>query len=232
MPMYDYINENLTRLLDEIGNLSASVSLPCPRLVAVTKSATVEEILALLATKKVEDVAENRVEPFLERREAILTAGYTPHFHLIGSLQTNKVKKIVPFPYLIQSLDRLSLALELEKQYAKQDEIAPVLIEVNSGREEAKGGVLPEKLMSLYEGIRTLPHLSIRGLMTMGPLGADEATYRQCFAETREAFLSMSASGAFDTPSPILSMGMSDSYRYAVLEGANMLRVGRALFKH
>ena len=132
---------------------------------------------------------------------------------------------------LIQSVDRMSLAEEIQKRAAKAGICQGVLLEINSGREEAKGGVLPEEAEALAEEISRLPNLSLRGVMTMGPVGVETEVLRQAFRETREMFERLSQKGLLGD-SPILSMGMSESFPLAIEEGATMVRIGRTLFAH
>jgi hypothetical protein len=226
-----YIRENAEEIRNRLARAAQRVGIPTPTLVAVTKSGTVEQAVALVKTGLIDHVAENRVQMFLERQDAIWAAGLKPHFHLIGSLQTNKVKYIADRVDLIQSLDSLHLAQEIERQAAKKGTVIDCLIEINSGREEAKGGVLPEDAEELLAQVAALSHLRLRGLMTMAPLSPDPEDSRPFFRQTRVLFEKLSARGVFGE-APILSMGMSDSYEVATEEGATMVRVGRAFFRH
>ncbi len=227
---YAHITENLRRIRAELASIAERTGNPPATLVAVTKSAPDDEVLALAAAGAAA-MAENRVQNYRARR-ALLDAnghGQIP-LHLIGSLQTNKVKYIAEEVPLIQSLDSLRLADEIEKQGKKADRRIPVLLEVNSGREPNKGGVLPEDVPAMLASLAggAYPHITLRGLMTMGPDMENEEDYRPYFRETRVLF---EAARAFFDEDPILSMGMSDSYRVAAEEGATMVRVGRLLFR-
>jgi pyridoxal phosphate enzyme (YggS family) len=196
-------------------------------MVAVTKSASPEEVLALVALG-VSEIAENRTVLFRERW-ALFSDEERPVMHLIGSLQTNKVKEVVGNAALIQSVDRRSLAEEIQKRAAKAGICQGVLLEINSGREEAKGGALPEEAEALAEEISRLPNLALRGVMTMGPVGVETEVLRRAFRETREIFERLSQRGLLGDD-PILSMGMSESFPLAIEEGATMVRIGRTLF--
>ena len=227
-----YVRRNAERILDEVASLAAEAGQPMPRLVAVTKSGTDEEVAELLATGLICEIGENRTDRFLARRALAAALGHTPRFHLIGSLQTNKVKTVVGKTDLIQSLDSERLAAEIDKRAAATGaETVECLLEVNSGREAAKGGVLPEDAEALADVVRAYPHIRLRGVMTMGPVGAEASVTARCFAETRELYRRFAAEGRF-SGEPILSMGMSGSYRIAIAEGANMVRIGRAFWIH
>ena len=229
MQDFGYIKENLARVKEELLSAARKSGTAPATLVAVTKSATDEEFLALMRLG-IADFGENRVQNYRRRMELLAAEGLTPRAHLIGSLQKNKVKYIADSVSLIQSLDSLSLAEEIEKQAAKKDRRIPVLIEINSGREENKGGILPEDALAFARELSRFPHLSPTGLMTMGPDYDEPEQYRGVFRETRGLLLTLQADGLFDTKTPTLSMGMSDSYAVAAAEGATMVRVGRTLF--
>ena len=228
---FPYIAQNVGTLLDTLAETAKAAGVPVPRLIPVTKSAAPDEFLALMRAYP-EAAAENRVQAWKERCELLETAGLpAPEWHLIGSLQVNKVKYVVGKVALIQSADSEKLIKEIgriaEARGVRQD----ILIEINSGREPDKGGALPENAEALVEFARTVPGVRPCGLMTMGPILPDPDAYRPYFALTRELFDRFAAAGLFETDSPILSMGMSDSYLPAVREGATMVRVGRALFR-
>lgn len=229
---YTHITQNLLRIRAELAEIAKKRGTAPATLVAVTKSAPDDEVLALAAAGA-EHMAENRVQNYRARRELLDRNGYRHiPLHLIGSLQTNKVKYIAGEVPLIQSLDSLRLANEIEKQGCKQGRLIPVLVEVNSGREAAKGGLLPEDVPVFITALcgGAYPHILLRGLMTMAPDCDTEEDYRPYFRETRALFDRLCAEGAF-AKDPILSMGMSDSYRVAAEEGATMVRVGRLLFR-
>ena len=226
---YTYIKENLARVRARLEAAAAKAGRPTPTLIAVTKSATDDEVRALLAFG-ISAIAENRPQLFEVRRALIAEENYPTEIHLIGHLQTNKVKTVVGEAALIQSLDSLRLAAEIETRAAAKGVTVPVLIEVNSGREEAKGGLLPEEIDAFAAALSDYPHLAPAGLMTMGPDCEDPEEYRPYFTLVREAAERLSAKGLLPA-SPILSMGMSDSYEVAAEEGATHVRVGRTLFK-
>jgi len=224
-----YIKENYESLVGEIKALSAKYSRAVT-LVAVTKSGNDDELLALGAAG-VSDVGENRPGELKRRGELLLSEGYSPRLHEIGSLQRNKVKYIIDRVHLIHSLDSLQLAAEIDRQAKKVGRRVPVLIEINSGKEESKGGILPEDAEEFAREVRKFDSLILSGLMTMGPNLPDPELLRPYFRATKEIFDRMERDGAFEGE-PILSMGMSDSYRQAIEEGSTLVRVGRRLFLH
>lgn len=224
----DNIANNLRAVRAEIAAAEAAAGrVEKTRLIAAVKyadDAQLERLLSLGVT----DVGENRVQQLQAHWERERAAGVRVHF--IGSLQKNKVKYLVGKVAMIHSVDSAELAAEIEKQFAKVDLRVPVLVEINSGREEAKGGVLPEAAAALCRTVAAMRHMALCGLMTMGPRCGSEAAYRAYFAETRtlaqNIWRELGLEGA-----PLLSMGMSESYAAAVAEGADMVRVGRKLFE-
>lgn len=223
-----YVKNNYDRILDDIRECSAHANLKEPTLICVTKSASQEELSELLSLG-VTDIGENRVQMFLDRYESIDKD--RTRMHLIGTLQSNKVKYIADKVSLIHSLDRDSLAHEIDRQGEKFGIDIPCLIEINSGREAAKGGIMPENAVSFAHSISELyPHIKLVGAMTMAPALSNDDDYRKCFSLTRELFEEMRP--LYATDSPTLSMGMSDSYRIAIECGATAVRIGRALFRH
>ena len=227
MNHYTYIKRNLDAVTASLADAAARSGYPTPELVAVTKSASPEQVLAL-AELSVPCMAENRVQLLRERKE--LLAGRGQCFDLIGSLQTNKVKHVVGEVRLIQSLDSLHLAAEINRISEKRGVVTSVLVEINSAREQAKGGVLPEQAEAFVSALSDYPAIRVLGLMTMGPASRDPSALRACFRETRALFVRLLEAGAFASDTPVLSMGMSESYLIAAEEGATMVRVGRALF--
>ena len=225
-----YIKENYEELKSEIDALAKSLDRPPVTLVCVTKSGTDEELLAL-AHFGATDMGENRPQEASRRKELLSENGFSVNMHEIGNLQTNKVKLIADKCTLIHSLDSLSLAKEIDKQARKLGRRIPVLIEINSGREENKGGILPEDALAFCESIREYEGLALYGVMTMGPNLETSEEYRPYFKETKKIFDTIADRYGYATETPILSMGMSDSYVTAIEEGATLVRVGRRLFK-
>lgn len=220
--------ENLENIRSRLAKAAARGGFPAPRLVAVTKKTT--DAAFLKAAGMGLETAENYPQAF-ERRYALLTEqSVRPPMHLIGSLQTNKVKLVVGKAALIHSADSLHLLSALDRQSEKVGAVQDILLEVNSGREAAKGGAMPEDIPALAEAAAALPHLRLRGLMTMGPVCENAGDIRPALRETRALFVRLCDEGFFGAD-PILSMGMSRSYEIAAEEGATLVRVGTALFE-
>ncbi|MBQ2876473.1 MAG: YggS family pyridoxal phosphate-dependent enzyme [Clostridia bacterium] len=229
MDNYGYIKENFDALSLEIAEYGKRYGRRIT-LVSVTKSGTDEELVALCRAGA-SDIGENRPGELARRGVLLREAGLTPTLHEIGNLQRNKVKLIIENVALIHSLDSLSLAEEINKQAAKCGRRVPVLIEINSGREENKGGILPECAEEFFLKVRELPSLSVAGLMTMGSVCTEPEDSRKYFRLTYELYRELSEKYGFEGEG-ILSMGMSDSYKVAIEEGSTLVRVGRRLFRH
>jgi len=196
------------------------------QLVAAAKTRSPEEVLrAVEAGAKI--IGENYVQ---EAEQAYQFVGDKAEWHFIGHLQKNKVKKAVSIFDMIETVDSLELAEEINKRCAQAGKVMPVLIEVNSGREKHKSGVLPEDAEQLVREISGLPHVKVRGLMTMGPLAGDPENSRPYFVETREIFESLKKLDLPNVEMRFLSMGMTNSYNIALEEGANMVRLGSRIF--
>lgn len=196
------------------------------RIVAVTKGVPVEAMLEAVKAG-ITDIGENRIQeallkiPNLKRQTSNLIP-QTSHlkFHMIGHLQTNKVKTALELFDVIQSVDSLHLAEEISKRAKKPVEI---MIEVNTSGEASKYGVAPEKTLELVQQVFHLPNLKVIGLMTIGPMTKDPGLIRKAFRTLREL---KDKAGL-----PHLSMGMSDDYPLAIEEGSDIIRIGRALFQ-
>ena len=226
MADFGYIKSNFGSLKREIDSLAAKAGREVT-LVCVTKSGSDDELLAL-ADAGALDVGENRPGELRRRGDLLVGAGYAPRLHEIGNLQRNKVKLIIGSVDLIHSLDNLALAQEIDKQAKKAGRVIPVLIEINSAREEQKDGVLPEEAEEFLIKLKEFENIKVSGLMTMGPVCDDPEEIRPYFRLTRELFDRLNRTYGFD--GGILSMGMSDSYKVAIEEGSTLVRVGRKLF--
>lgn len=226
--MLEYVKNNYDSLLSEIGELSRKAGRPIT-LVGVTKSGSDEEVLAL-AKCGIGDIGENRPQMLVARRDLLRGSGYSPRLHEIGNLQRNKIKYIIEDVHLIHSLSSYELALEIERQAERVGRRVPVLIEVNSAEESAKGGILPADVEEFYLEVKKLPSLEVSGLMTMGPVCENIEDIRPYFRLTKQIFDKINTTYGFSC-APTLSMGMSDSYAIAIEEGATLVRVGTKLFK-
>jgi pyridoxal phosphate enzyme (YggS family) len=225
---YTYISNNYHALIEEIEKIAKSSHGQHVALVAVTKSGSDEELLALCEAGAC-DIGENRPQELKRRGDLIRQAGFDVRLHEIGNLQKNKVKLIADSVALIHSVDSLSLAEQISKHATAIGRKIPVLIEVNSAREPMKDGVMPEEAEQLFLDARELDGISVVGIMTMGPALDNPEDMRPYFRLTKEIFDSIKTKYGF-VGDGILSMGMSDSYRVAIEEGSTLVRVGRKLF--
>ena len=178
----------------------------------------------------VHDVGENRVQQLLARWDELDREGLRIHF--IGTLQSNKVKYIIDKVCMIHSLDSLSLAREIEKQAAKHGIVMDVLVEINSGCEESKSGLLLDEVADFCASLSQFAHLNLRGFMTMAPKCEKNEDYRKYFQETSRQCLDIWTKKLHNIGRPVLSMGMSDSFEPAIEEGSTVVRIGSALFKN
>jgi PLP dependent protein len=237
----------LAERLDEVRDRIAAACAKAKRepaevtLVAVTKTAAPEQIREIIGLG-VGDLGESRVQvltqraaqinEFFARRQTQGDAGVPQklRWHMIGHLQRNKVKPVLPLISLIHSVDSLRLAEELEAQAAKINRKLPVLMQVNASEESSKSGVAVGASVHLAEQIDTMPHLQLIGLMTMAPLDAAEKETRHVFTRTREIFDEMKWHKIGGAGFKHMSMGMSNDFELAIEEGSTMVRVGTALF--
>lgn len=212
------IKENIKRLLDEIPE---GVTL-----IAAAKERNAEEITeAIRAGIKI--IGENYLQDTLR---VINSVKEKAEWHFIGHLQGNKVKKAIDIFDMIESVDSMRLAEELERCCERQNKIMPILIEVNSGEEEQKHGVAPSGAEQLIIEISSLNYVKIMGLMTMGPRFGDPEESRPYFRKTREIFEQIKDLDLPNVEMRYLSMGMTNSYRIAIEEGANLIRIGTKIF--
>lgn len=216
------VRENIAKAAQRAGRRPEEVTL-----VAVTKTKPAADVNAALRCG-VKVIGENRVQELLGKLPGIMLSGQ--QVHLIGHLQTNKVKMIVDKVDMIQSLDSVHLAKEIDRQAARAGRVMDVLIEVNIGSEESKSGVLLPDLNVLLDGIRGLPHIRVCGLMAIPPRDAGAERTRAYFAQMRKLFIDIRQKKSDNMNMSILSMGMSSDYELAVEEGATMVRVGSAIF--
>lgn len=217
---YDAVQTNIDRICTQCGRKTENI-----KVIAVTKTRTSDEINRIIkAGAKI--IGENRVQEFLEKYESI---DKNAEFHLIGQLQTNKVKYIADKVSLIHSLDRISLAEELEKFCVKKEiNEKKVLIEVNIGCETTKSGILPDKLTEFLDILQNFRYIKPIGLMTVAPADANDAEQNKYF----EKMFTMLEVGKtkFGNDFCELSMGMSRDYENAIRQGSTMIRLGTILF--
>ena len=194
-------------------------------LIAVSKTKPVEMMREAMQCGIV-TFGENKVQEIVEKQKELTEP---LDWHMIGHLQRNKVKDVVPLADMIQSLDSLRLAEEIEKQCAKIDKIMPVLIEVNISREANKTGVYMEECPAFVKQCMQYKHLDVQGLMCVGPLDADRDRIEECFERMNILFHKLQSEYGSEQIR-YLSMGMSDDYPIALKHGSNMIRLGTVIF--
>ncbi len=195
-------------------------------LVAAAKTRSPAEILEAIEAG-VRIIGENYLQ---EAERACEAVGDRAQWHFIGHLQRNKVRRAVGLFDMIETVDTAALARGVDRRCALIGKIMPVLVEVNSGREPQKAGVYPEAVESLVREISALPSISVEGLMTMGPDTGDPENARPYFVETRRIFEHLKGLDLPGVTMKYLSMGMTNSYRVAIEEGANIVRIGSKIF--
>ena len=199
-------------------------------LVAVSKTRSPGEVIEVMQTGQF-DLGENYVQELLEKRDAVEVSGFTAgRWHLIGHLQTNKVKYVAPFCHLIHSVDSLKLATEISLRAGQQGRRQAVLLQVNIAGEEAKSGAAEEGLAELARGTVALPNVDLQGLMIIPPLTEDAEGSRPYYRRLRELAQGLQAAGIPAGSLRHLSMGMTNDFEVAVEEGATLVRVGTAIF--
>jgi pyridoxal phosphate enzyme (YggS family) len=231
------ISEKIERVKDTIDSACARVGRDPGgiKLVIVTKSATFEQIKEVLQLG-ITDLGENRVQQLkkvsAQVDEFLQESGdnWQVRWHMIGHLQRNKVRHVLPMISLIHSIDTLRLAEEINTSAAKLDLCPEVLLQVNTSNEPQKYGVPVGAATHLAEQIETLPNLKLIGLMTMAPLTHNKDIVRTCFIRARELFVEMRGERIVGPQFSELSMGMSSDYEVAIEEGATILRIGSAVF--
>ncbi len=213
------IKQNIQRILAELPNGI--------ELVAAAKARTPEEILqAVEAGVKI--VGENYVQ---EAKKAYEVVGKRARWHFIGTLQKHNVRrKTVEMFDMIETVDSLEIAKEIDRRCAQIGKVMPVLIEINSGREKQKSGVFPEDAEQLVRDVSNLRNIKVMGLMTMGPRFGNPEDARPYFVETRKIFERIKGLDLPNVEMKYLSMGMTNSYKIAIEEGANIVRIGTKIF--
>lgn len=224
------IRENYFRVMENIENAVARRGGSAPvRLLAATKTVPAEEVLFAAEELGLRYAGENRTSELLEKYDALKDS---LTLHLIGSLQTRKVKDIVGKVSLIESVDSLKLAGEIHKRSESAGIVSDILCEINIGREESKGGIMPEAFSEFMEKLAEFRSIRLCGIMTMAPICSSEDEYRKFFTETYQIFIDIYCKKTHNIIEPVLSMGMSDSYVPAILSGATEVRVGSSIFGH
>jgi pyridoxal phosphate enzyme (YggS family) len=214
MSIADNVKQLLTELPEDV------------KLVGAAKTRTPNEIAEAVAAG-IGIIGENYVQ---EAEKAYQEVGSKVEWHFIGHLQKNKVKKAVMLFDMIETVDSVELAAEIDKRCSQINKTMPVLIEINSGREAQKTGVYPENTEQLIKAIAGMKNIRVMGLMTMGPATIQSEELRACFRETKELFDVITKAALPNVEMKYLSMGMTDSYKIALEEGANMVRIGSRIF--
>jgi pyridoxal phosphate enzyme (YggS family) len=212
------IKENVSKILK---GLPEGVSL-----VGAAKTRTPQEILEAVEAG-LEIVGENYVQ---EAERAFQVVGGKAKWHMIGHLQSNKAKNAVRVFDLIETVDSIKLARAIDRACGNIDKVMPILMEINSGEESQKAGVMPEDAISLARDMSELNNIKLMGLMTMGPFAGDPEDSRPYFQKTKKLFEEIKEMDLPGVEMKYLSMGMSNSYKVALEEGANVVRIGTKLF--
>lgn len=215
------IRENIDKAAGRSGQSAQDITL-----VGVTKTIDIDRINELLSIG-VYDLGENRVQELMEKYEPL---GETPRWHMIGHLQTNKVKAIVEKVKLIHSVDSIRLANEIDKQSKAKNMVSDILIEVNVAEEASKFGVKTDEIFELAEKVMLMRNIRIRGLMTVAPFVEKPEENRFIFEKIMDLFVDIRNRFDDNKDMKFLSMGMTNDYQVAIEQGANMVRIGTGIF--
>ena len=219
---YNEVKKHVEEACKRVGRDPREVTV-----IAVSKTKPLE-MVEELRKEKVLDFGENKVQ---EIRDKYANISWPVRWHLIGHLQTNKIKYIVDKVALIHSVDSIKLAQAIDKEAAKHDvKEVPILIQVNFAHEDTKFGLNPEDVFDVVKEISALEHVKIKGLMQIAPFVDNPEENRPIFAELRKLSVDIARKNAHNMSMSILSMGMTNDYEIAVEEGATMVRVGTAIF--
>ena len=219
---YRYIDEKISEAAQKVGKSRKDITF-----LSATKTVETEYINYAISLG-LDHIGENKVQELLSKYDEYNLDDCSLQF--IGHLQSNKVRQIIGKVDLIQSVDSLKLAKEVSKYSQKIGVETDILIEVNIGKEANKSGVIPEMLEDLLYQVKDLPSINIKGLMTIPPICDNSDKIRKYFYDMNKMFLDISAKKLDNVSMDVLSMGMSSDYYEAILEGANMVRIGSALF--
>ena len=222
-------------LKENLKNVQKKIAAACEKvgrnpeevcLIAVSKTKPLENIETLMEEGQME-YGENYVQELCAKYEQV---SRPVHWHMIGHLQRNKVQYIIDKTVLIHSVDSVALARQIEKEAAKKDIVADILIQVNIAEEETKFGLSGQEVSSMVMEISSLPHVHIRGLMTSAPFVENPEENRCYFKKLHELFVDIREKNIDNVDMDILSMGMTNDYEIAIEEGATMVRVGTGIF--
>lgn len=228
-PKFIDIQENIKHIRERIAQAAVKSGREEKdvRFMAVTKTVDPVYINHALA-QGIDLIGENKVQEFLGKKDALNLDGVEKH--LIGHLQSNKVRKIITEVDMIQSVDSVSLAKEIERQAEKNNMTANILIEINVGGEESKTGMDKSLFMESFAEISEMRHICVRGLMTIPPICENNVQLRKFFDEMYQLFIDIGSKNRDNVSMDILSMGMSGDFEDAILSGSNLVRVGSSIF--
>ncbi len=227
---FSVIAENIKRINAEIGEatIKSNRSIDEVRLMAVTKTVCVEYINYAIDNCGIDLIGENKVQEFLSKKDLLHLENVEKH--LIGHLQTNKVKKIVGEVDMIQSVDSLRVAQSISNEAQKADITADVLLEINIGDEDSKTGFDKVEFEESLNQISLLPNIKVKGLMTIPPICENTLELEKYFDRMSSYYNEIKEGNYNNFDFEILSMGMSGDYKEAILHGSNLVRVGSAIF--
>ena len=226
--IYSYVAENVKRVQDEINEVCAKYGRNPEDviLMGVSKTQPVEK-LEVAFNAGIKLFGENRVQELVQKADFF--SSHNVPCHIIGTLQTNKVKYLPPLTNTIQSVNSLKLANEIEKQYGKAGKKANICLEINIGDEDSKSGIPYGQAMELVHQLSEYKNLTVKGLMCIPPIDATEEV-RKYFAQMHKLFVDISSKKLDNIDMCILSMGMSGDYPWAIAEGSTLVRVGTGIF--
>lgn len=219
---YEEVRRKIDEACKRTGRNPADVTL-----IAVSKTKPLSDIEEIIRDTSAIDFGENKVQELVEKYENV---SKPVNWHMIGHLQTNKVKYIVDKVCMIHSVDSLNLAKIIEKEASKRNVTVNVLIEVNVAQEESKFGVSVDEVLPLINEIKDLQHIRVKGLMTIAPFVDDPEDNRVYFRKLRDLSLDIQSKSIDNIDMSVLSMGMTNDYEVAVEEGATLVRVGTGIF--
>lgn len=224
----DYIKDNIEIILQRVeaaarksGRKAGDINV-----IAVTKTVDESRIIKAMDCG-LKNLGENRVQELCDKYEKI---DKPCSWHLIGHLQTNKVKYIIDKVKMVHSLDRLELAEEIQKRAQKAGSVVEALVQVNIAEEEAKFGIKKEKVSGFLKEVSKFPNIKVKGLMTIAPFSQNIEEIRWVFTELRKLYIDISGENIDNIDMDYLSMGMSNDFEAAIEEGSNMVRIGTAIF--
>ena len=223
------IKDNINEVLKNVETAAKRVNRTLDDITVIAVTKTVDSERANEALKSgLNNLGENRVQEFMNKYEKMDNSNI--NWHIIGHLQTNKVKYIINKVRLVHSLESLSLAEEIDKRSKQHDIVTEVLIEMNIGEEESKFGLKKEELFDFIKSIEHLENIRIVGLMTVAPFSENKEDVRWVFKEMKNLYDKVSSMNFKNVKMKYLSMGMTNDYDVAIEEGANIIRIGTAIF--